>query len=804
MTTVWHDIRYAARSLRRSAGFTTLAIVVLAVGIGTTSSIFSLIDSTLIRALPFADPDRLVMLWEHPPGYARNRVSPLNFLDWSEQSQAFESMTAVVSAGRVLTGTSGAAERIPAQSVSTAFFDVLGIRPIAGRTFVPDDAIPQPNVAVVSEYFWRSHLDGDSRAVGRVMRLDGLPFTVIGIVPATFQILSPSDIWTPFMPRRTPEQRRSHYLQVIARLKAGRTINDARADMTLVAENIARVAPETNRNWTVLVEPLRAALVSGELRTTALVLGGVVMFVLLTACANVANLLLARGVGRVREIAVRRAIGGSTGQILRLLITESVLLAAIGGGAGLLVSWAALRAAPVVLPSGMLPPGFALELDARVAVFTAALTAVTGVIVAAAPAWHAARTPLAEVLAAGGRTLTTTGLVRQALTIGEIAGAVLLLSGAGLLARTLISMGAEDPGFHGDSVLTMGVSLPLSRYTAPGQILAFYQQLEASLSVLPGVRAVGLASNLPLQGWDIGQPFEIAGDPPTDPSSRRSAHYEMVSARYFEALGISVLKGRAFTEGDRDTSAPVCIVNEEFVRRFLRGREPLGTTVKVPNVAFGPAPPVGREIVGVIRQVAIQAGATEKAVEVYVPVAQNAWYSTAIALRSEGNPMALAEPARAAIARIDPNLPVTRIRTMDDAASESVSRPRFRAGLVGVFAVLALALAAVGLFGALTFSVRERTREFGIRLALGAKTGDILSLVVGSGAQITGLGIAIGLVLSAALTRSLASLLYGVAPLDPVTYTAASGTLAATALVACVAPALLALRTDPAAILRQD
>jgi putative ABC transport system permease protein len=335
-------------------------------------------------------------------------------------------------------------------------------------------------------------------------------------------------------------------------------------------------------------------------------------------------------------------------------------------------------------------------------------------------------------------------------------------------------------------------------------MLAFYRQLESALGALPGMRAVGLATDLPLQGWNIGQPFEIVGDVPTDPSSRRSAHYQMVSARYFDALGILILRGRAFDERDRATSAPVCIVNEEFVRRHLGGREPIGTMVQVPNVAQGATPPVAREIVGVIKQVAIQAGESEKSVELYVPLEQNAWSSTAIALRAEGDPRAWAVPARLAIAQIDRDLPVTRVRTMREIEAESVTRPRFRAGLVGTFAVLALTLAAIGIFGVLTFSVRERTREFGIRLALGARVGDVMWLIVGSGARIAGVGIALGLLLSSVLTRSLASLLYGVAPLDPITYAAVSGTVTVTALVACITPGWSALHTDPAVTLRQE
>ena len=799
------DLRYAVRSLGKAPGFSALAVLVLAVGIGATSAIFSLIDGTLIRPLPFADPDRLLMLWEHPPGYARNRVSPLNFFDWSEQNHTFTSMAAISGGGRTLTSTSGVAERVPGQSVTTAFFDVLGIAPIAGRTFVVDDAVPQPNVVVIGERFWRTHLDGDPAAIGRVLRLDGQPFTVIGIVPASFQILFPAEIWTPFPPRRTPEQRRQHYLQVIARLRPNATIDQARSDMDVVAQNIARISPETNKNWTVAIEPLRNAIVTGEVRSTSLVLGGVVAFVLLMACANVANLLLARGIGRAREIAVRAALGASSGQIVRLLLSESVVLAAIGGAAGLALSWAALRVAPSVVPTGLLPEGIPLRFDARVTIFAGALTCLTGVLFGMAPAWHAARTPLRDTLSSGGRASTgAAGRLRSVLAIAEVAGAVLLLAGAGLLIRTLASMTAADPGYHADSALTMSVSLRLSRYPDQTHALAFFRRADAALAAIPGVQSVGFVDNLPLDGWDIGQPVEIAGDPPTDAASRRSAHYQITSPRYFETLGIQLARGRAFTDRDVATAPQVCIVNEEFVRRFLQGREPLGTIVKVPNMAPGQAPSIPREIVGVIRQVAIGVGEKEKAPEIYVPMEQNVWYSSAIALKTAGSPATFAAAARAAIAKIDPDQPVTRMRTMDEVASEATRGPRFRATLVSTFATIALVLAAVGIFGVLTFSVRERTREFGVRVALGATTRDILRLVVRSGVKLAGTGVAIGLFAAALLTRTLASLLFGVTPLDPVTFVTAPAVLAVTALAACVAPAMRAIRVDPAVTLRQE
>ena len=805
MPRFWSDLRFAVRSLKKAPGFAALTVLVLAVGIGATSAIFSLIDGTLIRPLPFADPEHLVMLWEHSPNYARNRVSPLNFLDWVDQNHAFTSMAAVAGGGRTWTNASGTAERAPAQSVTTAFFEVLGIRPIAGRTFRPDDAAPQPHVVVVSERFWRSRLDGDASAIGSMVRLDGQAFSVIGIVPGSFQILYPSDIWTPFPLRRTPEQRRQHYLQVIARLRPNMTIGEARGDMALVAEHIAQIAPETNKNWTVTIEPLHDALVSGDVQSTSLVLGGVVAFVLLMACANVANLVLARGIGRAREVAVRAALGASTRQIAQLLFTESALLAGLGGGAGLALSWAALRAAASMVPSALLPPGIALEFDVRVALFAAGLTVLTAGLFGLAPAWHRARTPPGETLSDGGRTSTGgAGRLRAALAIGEVAGAVVLLAGAGLLVRTLVSMNAEDVGFHADSVLTLNISLPISRYPDQTRVLTYFRQVDAALGALPGVKSVGFVDSLPLDGWNIGQPIEIAGNPPTDAANRPSAHYQITSPRYFETLGIPLVKGRRFTDRDTVTAPPVCIVNEEFVRRYLGGREALGAIVRVPNMEPGQARTIPREVVGVIKQVAIGAGAKEKAVEIYVPMEQNVWYGSSIALRTAGPPGALAPSVRTALAAIDKDQPLTRMRTMDEVAREATMRPRFRATLVTMFAVIALALAAVGVFAVLTFLVRERLREFGVRIALGATATDILRLVLGAGLKIGGAGVLIGLGAAALLTRTAASLLFGVTPMDPVTFVGAPAVLIVTALVACLVPAFRAVRADPAVTLRQE
>jgi putative ABC transport system permease protein len=803
---IWRDLRYAARSLRRAPGFTVVAVAILAIGIGANSAMFSLVDAALVRPLPFAQPDRLVMLWERSPRFPHNRVSPLNFLDWSEQQRAFASVAAIAGGGRTLTGAGGEAERVPGQAVTWQFFDVLGIRPILGSTFTAEDSSARRMVVVIGERLWKTRFSADPAIVGRSMMLDGQPYTIVGVAPASFQILFPADMWTLFAVRRSPEQRRQHYMQVIGRLKPGMTIEQARADMTGVAERIASVAPDTNAGWGVTIEPLRQAIVGPELRTTSLMLAGVVAFVLLMACANVANLLLARGLGRSREIAVRAALGGSRRRIVQQLLTESLLLASMGGACGLALAWATVRVAPTIIPRGTLPQAIVLSFDVRVALVAALITLATALLFGVVPSWQAAAVPLAEMTSAGGRGSTrSTGGVRAALVVGEVAAAVLLLAGAGLLVRTLMALNTIDPGFRAEKVLTLQLGLPLNRYASTDKLLAFYQASEREVSAIPGVKSAAFGGSLPLDGWDIGQGFRVPGAPPVEPARMPSAHYQIVSSAYFLTLGIDVLRGRPFGEHDTARSQQVCIVNEEFVRRHLDGRDPIGTTIGVQNMAMiGASELVPREIVGVIRQVAEEPGEKERAVEIYVPITQNPWFSASLSVQTAGEPLSVLPAVKAAIARVDKDQPLTRVRTMEEVAAEATSQPRFRAELVGVFALLALVLAAVGIFGVLAYSVGQRAREFGIRVALGARSHDVLRLVLGGALKMTAAGIAVGLVAAALLTRLLGTLLFAVQPTDASTFIGAAVVLTASALLACAVPAWRATHVDPAVTLRQD
>ena len=541
--TLWHDLRFAARLLRRSPGFTLTAAVVLAIGIGANSAIFTLVDAVLLRPLPFQQPDRLVMLWEHPPGYDHNTVAPLNFLDWSEQNHAFSSMAGISGAARTLAGKDGTAERISGQAVTLAFFDVLGVQPIAGRTFVASDRAA-PDIVVLSERFWRSRFGGDPGMIGRTIPLDGKPQLVIGIMPAQFQILYKSDIWVPYLVKRSPEQRRMHYLRVVGRLKPGMSLQKASADMALVAGNIARIAPDTNKGWGVTVEPLRQAIIGKDVRTTSLLLGFAAGFVLLMACANIANLLLARGAGRMREIAVRASLGGSRARIVRQLLTESLLLAGVGGALGIVLAQGLVQGATALLPEDALPAGIELTVDFRIVLFAVAATLATGILFGLAPAWQAGRLSLTDALRSGGRALTgSAARFRTALAIAEIAVAMMLVVGAGLLLRTLLTLDNVDPGFRANNVLTMSLGLPSERYTQE-RALTFYESVEREVHALPGVGSVGFATNMPVAGWDIGQGFDVIGKPPVGEAQRPAAHYQMVSPDYFRTLGIQLLRGR--------------------------------------------------------------------------------------------------------------------------------------------------------------------------------------------------------------------------------------------------------------------
>jgi putative ABC transport system permease protein len=805
------DVTFALRQLRRSPGFTLVAALTLALGIGANSAMFALADATLLRPFPFPEPDRLVMVFEKFRAFPRTAVASLNFRDWRDRNRTFQSMAAVFTYPRRIAAPDGTVEEILSQQVTTEFFDVLGIKPIAGRTFLPTDEALPPNVVVLSEGYWRTRFGGDPALIGRTVRIDGDAFTVLGVVPEEARILSPASIWTVFIELPGMDARGIHFLQVIGRLKPGTTIDAARSDMTTVAEGLAEELPATNTGRGVTVDPLRTGLVASEVRLTSYLLLGVVGFVLLMCCANVANLLLARTNGRARELALRSALGAGRGRIVAQILTESLVLAALGGALGLGVGAVILSVAPAVVPAGLLPPAVILTFDGRIVVFCAVAAFVTGLLFGLAPAWHATSASLVQVLSSESRTTTAgSGRFRSLLVVGEVSAAVLLLCGAGLLLRTLVALENVNAGYTAESVLTMRVNLPYglptSRYATVDALRRFFEASEQEIARVPGVRSAAWTSGLPLEGSSLGSySFSIVGDTAASSSNRPSAYYQIVSPAYRRTLGIPLIAGRDFTDRDTATAPQVCLVNDAFVRRYLQGKTPLGLRITIGQMGLAAAPPIEREIVGVIRHVKISATETDDVAQVYVPISQNTWSSAALVVQPiGGRAEALAPAIREAVARVDREVPLVAVRTLDDVARVANTRPRFRAGVVVTFAGLALVLAMVGVFGVLAYSVQQRTREFGVRIALGASAGNVLRMVLANAARVIGAGAIVGLILAAMLAQTIATFLFGVTPLDPLTFVAVVVVLGVTAAIASAVPAIRAARVDPVVAFRAE
>jgi putative ABC transport system permease protein len=703
-------------------------------------------------------------------------------------------------------------ESVALDSVTPSFFTVFGVTPLLGG--VPD----QRNVVgpgqltggiAVSERLWRVRFGADPSIVGQSIRIGSPPrlVPIVGILPAGFQPLGATDIWEVISVDGASGARATRVLRVVGRMRPDTTLEQARAELTVIAGNIEQANPATNKGWGVTIEPLQSAIVGAELRTTSLVLGGVVLFVLLLACANIANLILARGVGRARELAVRAALGGTRFRIARQLLVECMFLGVLGGLAGLGVAWALLRMAPSFVPPQAIPPSIVLMLDWRLAAFASVATLFTALLFGLAPAWQATRVPLIEAMHAGGRgSSDRAGRLRQTLVVVEIAVALLLMTGAGLMVRTLVSLNNIDAGYRADNVLTMSIRLPFRRLVTamPGELETYWRSIEREVASVPSVSIASLGFDLPLSGSSINPPFDIVGGPPVDPANRPSAHYQIVGPRFFDALGIQIVAGRAFTERDSETAQPVCVVSDAFARRFLAGQDPIGARIAISAPGLRNQP-ITREIVGVVRQVKTRPDElADGANQLYVPAAQSPWLQATLVVRTAVEPLQLVEQVKRAIARVDPTQAVSQVRTMEQVAALSTARPRLRAQIVAAFAALATMLAAVGIFSVLTFLVQQRAREFSVRLAVGARAADLLRLVLGGGLKLTVIGVGLGLVASAALVRSLTTLLFGVPPLDPLTFVVAPLGLTLVALLACLAPAMRALRADPVAALRAE
>ena len=797
MDTLLQDLRYALRSLRRNPGFTAAAVLTLALGIGANSAIFSVVRGVLLRDLPYPEPAQLMTVWGHYPSTGRSTVSLPDYRDWREGSRSFDELAARYGRTVNLSGT-GEPEQVTNDLVTTNFFRALGVGPALGRGFLEEEGVTGTGeVAVLSHALWQRRFGGDTALVGRTVLLNGTPYTVVGITPAGFRFMRDVDVWTP-LALDLPTQRRAEFLTVFGRLRPGATREQAKADVDAVARRLAAEYPETNAGWTSLeVLPLKDYLV-GDVRPALLVFSGGVALVLLIACANVANLLLARATSRAREISVRMALGAGRTRLMRQLLTESMLLALVGGIAGVALAVWAVRALQLGA-SGLLPRLDEVQVDGMVIVFSLVLATVTGLLFGLAPALRLAGGTVAGMLRDGTRASGDRRVARfrNGLVLGEVALAVVLLVGATLLIRSFDRLSRVDLGFDTEGVLTYALVLPSAVVEDEGQLPALYDRILEQTRALPGVQSVAMTTGVPMGGANYIT-FAIEGRTPP-PDVGEDVQPFAVTPEHFVTLGIPLRRGRLLDERDAAGAPAVAVVSDELVRRFFGGGDPIGRRIRVDG---------GEEswltIVGVVGDVAQEEVTAAPYPQIYASLAQNPQRSVAVVLRTAGDPATLAQPARQALAAAAPGIPPRDLRTLEERVADTIAMPRVSAAVIGLFAALALALAAIGLYGVLAYSVVQRTREIGIRIALGARRAEVLGLIVRQGMRPALAGIAVGLVAALAATRVLASLLYGVTTTDPSTFVAVPLFLAAVSLLAAWLPARRAAGVDPMVALRED
>ncbi len=759
----------------------------------------------LLKPVAYPEPEQLVQLWEKPPCGLRNGISALNFQDWREQAQSFTAMAAQTGKRATLSG-GGEPRQLRLSMVSAPYFDILGVRPALGRTFAPgEDERGKDHVLVLSHRIWLSQFGGDPAIVGRDVVLDGEPHTVVGVLPGGEFDRRFADA---FMPLSFPADavRNFHYLSALARLKPDKTLQQARAEMGMLASRIALQYPDIKKDWGATVDRWMDRMVSPQLRLSLQVLMTAVGAVLLIGCANLANLLLARGTLRAREMSLRAALGASRWQLVRQLLTESLLLSGAGGVAGLLLGYAMFRGILGQLPPFYLPPQASVGMDLRVTLFLLALSVLTGLVFGLAPALQASRRDPVEALKEGGRGNAGSRrrlLLRNALVVSEVALAFVLLSGAGLLIRSYDRLTNVDPGFEAESVVTMSFPLVMGRDTDGARLTSYVGQALEAVRAVPGVKDAAFTSALPLQGWGFGMPFRVDGQV-VEPSKRQACYFKMVTPGYFSTLGMRIRKGRGLAESDVASGLPVVVVNETFAKRHLAEGDPLGKHVYVEQIVTGKrelGPEIAWEVVGVVADEKVS-GLDNTSAGVYVSYAQSPIVGISLLAKGAGEPGRLIAQIQRALWQIDKNQALPDARTLTQIKSESVGATRLRTLLLTVFAGLALLLAAVGVYGVLAYVTAQRTQEMGVRAALGASSWDLVRLVVGGGSLPVGLGLAIGLSGAFGLTRLVQTLLFETSPTDPATITATSAVLLLVALLACYLPARRAARADPMVALR--
>jgi putative ABC transport system permease protein len=804
---LWRDVQYGVRTLLKSPGFTAVAVLTLGLGIGANTAIFSVIDAVLLRPMPYPEAGRLVFLTEWSEQVPEMSFSVANFKDVRDQSTVFESVFAHNSANFILTGEGGEAERVAARQVSSGMFTTLGKPPILGRAFTAEEDTPgAERVALLGEGFWERRFGRDPGVLGRTLSLSGEPFTVIGVMPGSLHgSLKTTDVFTPLLRLEDKiggEERRGNHpgIYVIGRMKPGITEEQARTEVVSIAKRLAEEHPNSSARQSMTLQSLQQSYV-GELRPALLVLLGAVVFVLLIACANVANLLLARAAQREREIAVRMALGAARTRVFRQLLTESVVLSLLGALLGLLLAYAGVKALVASLPTNV-PRADEIAMDARVLLFTAGLAVLTGLVFGVAPAWKVSGQNVQDPLREGGRGAVGSGhrRMRQVLVVAEIALALVLLVGAGLMLRSFFRVLHADPGFRSDGVLTAMLPLSPARFAEPPQKAAIAERIVERLRAIPGVESA--AVSVPLLGsWQSS--FMVEGRPEPPPGQRPSTDVTRVAGEYFRAMGIRLVEGRLFDDRDRADAPLVCVIDETFARAQFPGESALGTRVTFSSSRD--AELKWMEIVGIVAHTKNYGVDQPSRVELYMPYLQNpAGGGVTAILRTGGDPGSLAGALRQALREVDPEIPVYQARSLPELVADENAPRRLAALLIAVFATLALVLAAVGIYGVMSYAVAQRTQEIGLRMALGARREDILGMVLRSGTIMAATGVAIGFVAALALARLITSLLFQTSATDPPTFSIVPLVLVATALFACYLPARRATRVDPLVALRYE
>jgi len=808
------DLRYAVRISRRAPGLTLVAVLALAIGIGANTAIFTIVNAVLLERLPFREADRIVVLWEElarRPGQ-KNVLGPAQFVRWKERATAFDRMAGLVDTRANLTGE-GDPEEVIVQNVTADFFPILGVPPLVGRPFSDAENADPESLSIILGYeLWQRRFGGDPSVVGRTIRLNARARVVVGVMPPGFQLFiksrsltgKPSDLWAPWVMPANARTAGGRYLEAIAHLKPGTTIAQAQTQLTTIAAQLAVESPERNTGWGAKVVALHDEL-SGEYRTALLMLAGAVAFVLLIACANVANLLLARGAAREREIAIRAALGAGRRRVLRQLLTETFVLAALGGAGGMLLAYWGVAALSALSPVDLATSGH-LTLNRTVLGFTAVVSLATAIVSGLAPAFDGSRADVQDALREGARQIGTGARgrrLREGFVVSEIALAVVLLVGAGLMLRSFDTMTRIDPGFSIANVLTMRLQLPTAKYTDDAQRIRFFREAETRIRALPGVQATGAISFLPLTGLlGAGTGFTVEGRPAPPPGQITSGGggtaVSVCDNGFFDAMRIPLVRGRRFTEREMVERSNVVVINETLARRFFPDEDPIGHRLSIDMTE----PIVPTEIIGVVGDVHFKELVSEPEPTTYWPHPQLAYSAMTLTVRGVGDPASLAPAVERAIRSLDPDQPVSDVKTMTQWAAKSVAQARFSSFLLGVFAGVALLLASIGIYGVMAYAVSQRTSEIGIRLALGADAPQVVGMILRDAARLAAAGLVLGVAIALALGRTVSSLLYSTRATDPATFAAVVAVLAAVAFVASYVPARRASRIAPVEALR--